>query len=362
MALSLLFLTITFKWYKDEESPSLTTKISLITSFIFCASLLPFSLIYLRVLRAKTQTILTLDKFYMLPLEEIIALFLIGELTYGFNPEIIFLVIIGPTIAFLSIIYLLYNSKKKKSKKYQIHLLFLSAAFLIILIDYRILKLFMEGLPFNEERLWVFRELLAAPFVALTLYTATSSLKTLLKRASKKPPKGVFHRSATLLFIGLLFTLYALFPLFLGGWLTASLRAAYPRIAPLQTTWYEMEAVKNIEEKTNKRYVVIGDIWTIFAGERIVGINNPRAYYFMEFNKTGRDLFSNMVQDPSPHWMLLAMNYTDTEVAYFIVSKPRLSEEKFNNTILKAQKTLEIFSVHGGGKLYVFQHEREESV
>jgi hypothetical protein len=108
--------------------------------------------------------------------------------------------------------------------------------------------------------------------------------------------------------------------------------------------------------------VVIGDIWTIYAGERIVGINNPRAYYFLEFNKTGRDLFSNMMQDPSPHWMLLAMNYTDTEVAYFIISKPRLGEEKFINTIFKAKETLEVFSIHGDGKLYVFHYGKEESV
>ena len=363
MSLSLLLLALAFKSYRDEKSLPITAKFSLVTSFIFCASLLPLSLIYLRFLRPKTYTVFTLNKFYELPFEEIVGLFLIGELTYGFDLETILFVFIGPALALLCMMYLLHRSKRNPTAEFRIHLLFLSAAFLMMLVDYRILKLFMEKLPLNEERLWVFRDFIAAPFVALAIYAVVSSLKTFLKATSlpaislaslKALPKRNFLR-----ILSLLFTLNILIPFVLGGWITFSLSAAYPQFAPLQTTWYELEAVKYIEENTSEKYVVIGDIWTIFAGEMIVGIINPRAYYFGEYNKTGYDLFVNMTRDPSPQRMLWAMNHTDTTIAYFIVTEPRLGTEEFNSTVSKAlQNGLQVYATFGNEKLYIFYQEK----
>jgi len=157
-----------------------------------------------------------------------------------------------------------------------------------------------------------------------------------------------------------LFALNVLIPMVLGGWITFSLRAAYPPVAAVQTTWYELEAVKYIEENTNKKYVVIGDTWTIYAGEVIVGVNNPRAYYFAELDKTGYDLFVNMTRNPSPQWMLQAMNYTNTTVAYFIVTERRLGAEKFSSVVSRAlqNKQLTLVGVFGAGKLYVFSYKK----
>ncbi len=368
MSFALLLLALAIKSYKGEKSSPTTAKASLVTSFIFSASLLPLSLIYLRFFRSGTYTAFTFDKFYELPFEEIVGLFLIGELTYGFDLETILLVVVGPALALLYMIYSLYRLKKNPTAEFRIHLLFLSAAFLIMLIDYRILKLFMEGLPLNEERLWVFRDFLAVPFVALAIYAVVSSMKTFPKAASlstisiaglKTSPK-----SNVLRVLSLLFTVNILIPLILGGWITFSLSAAYPQVAPLQTTRYELEAVKHIEENTHEKYVVIGDVWTIFAGEMIVGVNNPRAYYFLEFNKTGHDLFVNMTQDPSSQGMLLAMNYTDTTIAYFIVTEPRLGTEEYQNVVSAAlqNQQLTVVGVFGAGKLYVFSYRKGEGV
>jgi hypothetical protein len=260
--------------------------------------------------------------------------------------------------------FLIYNLRRNSTAKFRIHIYFLFAAFLMILVDYRILKLFMERLPFNEERLWVFRDFIAAPFVALAIYAVVSSLKTFLK-ATSLPKLSLVSlktssRRSILRVFSLLFTLNILIPVILGGWITFSLSAAYPQWAPLQTTWYELEAVKFIEENTSERYVVIGDVWTIYAGERIVGVNNPRAYYFLEKGRTGYDLFVNMTRDPSPQWMLLAMNYTDTTVAYFIVTEPRLGTKEFSNTVSKAlQNGLPVYATFGNGKLYIFYHQKE---
>jgi hypothetical protein len=158
------------------------------------------------------------------------------------------------------------------------------------------------------------------------------------------------------------FALNILVPAVLGGWITSSLRVAYPPIAPLQTTWYELEAVRDIEENTKENYVVIGDVWTIFAGEVIVGLNNPRAYYFLEYDKTGSKLFHNMTQEPSPQWMLQAMNYTDTTVAYFIVTEPRIGTEEYNRIVTEARTRLPIYSVFGEGNLHVFHYKQEPGV
>jgi len=366
ISFSILFLALTFKSYKSEkEASSITAKLSLVIAFIFCASLLPVSFIYLRFFNPATHTVFTLDKLYELPLQEIAGLFLLGKLTYGFGPKTILLNVIGPVIALLFIIYLLYKLKSDPAAKYRIHISFLFATFLMILVDYRILKLFMEGLPLNEERLWVFRDFIAVPLVALAIYAAISSLKTFL-RATSLPTLSLaslkkLSKANILRVLSLLLTLNVLIPVILGGWIVFSLDAAYPQVAPLQTTWYELEAVKYIEENTQEKYVVIGDKWTIFAGETIVGVNNPRAYYFLEFNRTAYDLFVNMRENPSPQWMLLAMNKTgtDTTVAYFIVAEPRLGTEEFNSTVSKAlQNDLPVYDTFGNGKLYVFYYEK----
>jgi len=146
-------------------------------------------------------------------------------------------------------------------------------------------------------------------------------------------------------------------PALLGGWITLSLTAAYPQAAPLQTTWYELEAARHIEENTDEKYVVIGDLWTIYAGEVIVGIANPNAYYFQENSVLGHDLFANMSRDPSPQWMLSAMNLTKTQVAYFIITEPRLGAEEFNNIVTRIQtQQLTLFYTSQNEKLRVYSY------
>lgn len=366
MSLSLLLLATVFKAYRVEKKSSPTTaKISLIAAFLVCASLLPLSFIYLRFFNPSASTIFTLDKFYESSVGEFVGVFLFG-LAYGFDIKNIFLLTIGPTIALLWMLYLLYRLKRNPMDKFGECIQFLFGAYLIMLIDYRILNLFMSGLPINEERLWVLRDFIAAPFAALAVFAVVSSLKASLK--AKLSPATLTailkpqSKGNVLRVLSLLFVLNVLIPVGVGGWITFSMSAAYPRIAPLQTTTYELGAVRYIEENTRERYVVIGDIWAIYAGEMIVGINNPRAYYFAEFSKTGHDLFVNMTKEPSSKWMLLAMNHTDTTVAYFIITEPRLGTQEFNNIVSKAlQNGLRIYGPpegFGNGKLYIFRQEK----
>jgi len=329
------------------------------------------SFIYLRLF-GPSNAVFTLDNFYELPAGEIVGLFLLGELTYGFDLKTILLIIIGPTLALLCMIYLLYSLKRNPTAKSQTHIHFLFTAFLIMLIDYRILKLFMSGLPINEERLWVFRDFIAAPFAALAIYAAFSSLKKFLKTTSlptisiatfKKLSKGNILRISSLLL-----ALNVLIPVVLGGWITLSLTVAYPQWAPLQTTWYELEAAKYIKENTTEKYVVICDIYGVYAGEMIVGVYNHEAFYFGEFDKRRHELFEYMTEDPSSEWMLSAMNYTNATTAYFIITKEeenafhtRLLPEEYHNIIQQAQQnnlqTYKTFYYKGEERLRIFYYK-----
>jgi hypothetical protein len=251
-------------------------------------------------------------------------------------------------------VYLLRYLRKNPLAVSRAIVLFLSVTFLLVIIDYRILKLFMENVPFSEERLWVIREIVAIPFVAMAIFVAFTWLKSFLRKSFAAPLKDVGVRNLPKVSL--------LFSVALGGWLVLSLTAAYPQVAPLQTTSYELDAVEFIDKTTSEKYVVIGDIWTIFAAERFVGNRNPRAYYFGEYKKIGFDFFANMTRDPSTTWMDQAMDYTNTTVAYFIVTQPRLGAEAFNNVVSKTiENGLPIYGPQqgfGDGKLYVFYHRR----
>jgi hypothetical protein len=57
---------------------------------------------------------------------------------------------------------------------------------------------------------------------------------------------------------------------------------------------------------------------------------------------------------------------TDTTVAYFIITEPRLTTEKFNNIISQAlENGLQLYGPpegFGNGKLYIFYHQKEKDV
>ena len=147
----------------------------------------------------------------------------------------------------------------------------------------------------------------------------------------------------------------------LSGWIMASFYYSYPHYGPLQTTSYEIEAVRFIEENTAKPYVVIGDQWIIFAGHMIVGTLNPNALYFYSKDPKGVMLFLEMKRNPSIETMKEAMTYNNATIAFFIIEKPRLGEEEYNRIIQQAQQnnlqTYKIFYYQGEEKLHIFYYK-----
>jgi len=289
--------------------------------------------------------------------------------------------IIGALIAFIWVIYKLYTTRNQKpSNNTRIYILFFFLGFLMLCIDYRILKMFMINVPFNEERIWMFRALISVPLVALAIndipaffrHTASKiasfkshlSFPTTFSTNIEKSPKSI-TRSTLRLFL----MMNILIPAVLAGWITVSIYYAYPHYSPLQTTSYELEAVKYIDEKTNKSYIVICDHWTAFAGHMMVGVYNSRAYYFSESEAVGVMLFTKMKDNPSPEVMTEAMNYTNATVTYFIITKEkeyalqtRLGEEEYNSIIQQAQQnnlqTYKVFYYQGEEKLRIFYYRK----
>jgi len=378
VAFSILLLAYGIRTYKKERRRArYGAKLTLLVCFAFSASILPFLLVYRRFFYPWANTQFSLQPLYsMSPAEALFSTLLgnyfglisreayITALTFG----------VAPLVGFIGMVYVLVTSSKrgfKRSIDPCVLLLFLGIA--LIAINDRILRLFMIDVPFSEaERLWVLRDFLLVSFLAffiargiqeirLLSTKASDKLLHLLRRASSALKLSKRTYSANLASLTSASVHFVIF-LIISGWVTASIYYAYPHWAPMQTTTYELEAVKCIDQTTSERYIVVGDQWIIFAGQMFVGINNPQAFYFSHTDPRGVSLFVKMKNNPTNETLIEAMKINNAIVAYFIIEKPRLGAETYNNIINKAQQnnlqTYKIFYYpEGEEKLYIFRYK-----
>ncbi len=232
----------------------------------------------------------------------------------------------------------------------------------------------MVRIPFNEERLWMFRDFLAVPFVAilgdhiLTRLRSSASyglnkIRLLFRRSSVT--YGNLRAVAIYVVAFVYAASYVLGLLAVPALTAASIYYSYPHYSPLQITSYELEAAVYIDENSSERYVVICDVWMGMAGQMIVGLYNPSGYYFRPADPEGWSLFIEMKNNPRNEPMIEAMNLTDTTVAYFVIVRPRLGEEGYHRIIEQAEKNgLQtypdgIFHYMGEEKLRIFYYKKE---
>jgi hypothetical protein len=362
VALSLLILAYSVKTYINEKEKSLVSaKLSLIISFVFCASILPFALAYRRLFYPPANTFFSLHRFRETPLTEMVLPFLLGSyFDFISRHAIITTLIFGiaPLLGLIGMIYALrFRIHKTSSRSLYFSILFLFLAFLLIVANDRTVKFFMIRVPFVEaDRLWVFRDLITTPFTALLIGESFSfTLNKVVKNSFFS-----FSRSKVIN-LGF-FLVYFLAFIILSGWITYSVYYAYPHYGPLQTTIYEMEAVKYIDETTNERYIVIGDQWILLAGQMFVGIKNPNAFYFSHVDPRGISLFIQAKTNPSNETLMKAMKINNATVAYLIIEKPRLGTGTYNDIINKAQQnnllTYKTFSYKGEEKIRIFYYKK----
>jgi len=336
ISFSLLLLAIALRTYEKEKNTSPTAaRASLLVSFIVCTSLLPAFLIYNNLFQPGL-TYFGLDKLDGLSTLETIQLFLLGESIY-FDIRFALLMSIGPLLGLLCMVYILRRTDTISNKKLPMCTSFFFLGLLMILVDYRILTLFIVDLPFSEQRLWLFRDFLAVPFVAI----AVGGLLAFLHRRESNSLGKIrlpFRSVASAHVNSKSFAACVLVLLSLSGWVTASVYYSYPHYAPLQVTSYELEAVKYVDENTSERYIVICDPWIIFAGQMIVGIYNPNAFYFTHKNSTGAELFLEMKENPSRSVMAEATKINNATVAYWILSEPRMETGEYDRVIHQARQ------------------------
>lgn len=373
MAFSLFLLVIAVRKYENEKNRSpVEARLLLLCSFIFCTSLIPFALVYQKVFYP-FSTSFSLEKLQGLPLEQVFRWIILGGYA---NYWIIsgILHVMPPLLGFLGMIYYLKYSLRQRTNKKFLYSIFLLLSFLMVLIDYRITKFFMVGVPFNEERLWVFRDFLAVPFLAIIAGRFISLLRkkssNLIQTIRFRPLLMLLKRVnlktvATYILTLIAVSTYIIALLSIPAGVTISVYFGYPRYGPLQITSYELEAVKYIEENTKETYVVIADYWIIIAGQMLVGVHNPKSYYFRPTEPRGVAFFIEMKNNPTNETMIRAIKTNNATVAYFTIEKPRLSTEKYNQIIQQAQKngvqTYKTLYYQGEEKLRVFYYKNSTS-
>jgi len=374
IALSLLVFTFFFKRYINEKHKSpMTAKILFTESLIFSVIFLPISLICLKLFYP-INTYFSLEKLQSLSPSGVILAIIFG-VNIEFELSTLLIHYMGPIIGAASILYVLRSFIKQESnKKYRAttYTLYLFTLLLILLTNFKILNLFMTGVPFAEGRLWAFQNLILIPFIALITYNTFSFLhrKTSealnelnLRSITFSDLRFNVKKATPLIIAGTFLLTYAFASLVISAWLTFVIYRAYPHYAPLQTTSYELEAARYIESNVNERYIVVADQWMIFAGQMVVGIYNPRAFYFSHTDPNGISLFIRMKSNSSSEIMIEAMKYNNATTAFFIIQKPRLGSENYDYIVQQAQqnglKTYKFLYFDNKEKLRIFYYQSQ---
>ena len=355
MSFSMLFLVVALRRYAAEKATSpKSVKALWCVTLLFCSSLVPIFLLYQKLF-FPFYTYVSLRNLRGLSVPDMISRILVGGYL-DFSPYGAILNATGALLGLFVMIYYLKSKIKTNSDRSSLlGSLFLFSGFLMALIDYRVLEIFMVGVPFNEERIWLFRDFFAIPFLGLLFSKAIAYLNEKIPKAPKKTRFSSSRALSVRVKPHLIIT-YILIFIALSGWIAASLFYSYPHFAPLQTTSYELQAVELIEKTTPEEYVVISDLWFTRAGDAIVGTKNPRALY-LSHKPEGVSLFIKMKSNPTNETLIEAMKTNNATTAYFIIEKPRLGTEEYNR--IKSQ------AMHNGVKTYpggVFYYKEAEKL
>lgn len=359
MSLAFAILAFVLKSYEREKAVSpLAAKFMLLFSLLFSASLLPLALVFLRFF-SPIYVYFSLDKIADMSLGESIGLFVFGEY-WNYDPLFRIIRMAGLVLGFAGVLHVLWKSGRRRTSYDRQLVLFFLLALIIVLVDYRILKLFMVGLPFEEERIWVFRDFIILPFSAFVFEEITRFFRRGSEKSTSFWKKFSFDfKSASNFgyrFLGAFSCI-----LVISGWIFASVffGSVYPYSSPLQITWYEIEAVRFIDETSNESYVVVGDQYFMLAGGSFVGASNPRAYYFPLDSRYGSKLFHDMKTETTRDVMLEAMEINNATIAYFVMQKARLPNAEYDSIIEKTRvnniNTYRVFyDSEGTEKLHIF--------
>lgn len=260
----------------------------------------------------------------------------------------------------LGLIGLLYvclgNEEGKYNRKLAVFMFFSTA---LVMIDYRIIKIFMVNVPFSVERLWVFRDLLVIPFAGIAINRMVSFLskKLELRGDANVKTRGfrnrIFRDPLSFRKIAIDF----FFALCISSLLTLGVYNGYVHYAEaIWTTQSELEAAQYIESTTrNETYAVICQALARLAGWAVVGPQNPRAYYFGPYeDEELKRLYSEMANGPSMGPVMDAKDVNNASVVFVIYSLFRPPSADLGVKQIMDLPHSELYGVFGDD-VYVFR-------
>jgi hypothetical protein len=330
-----------------------TRRVFLLGTFILIILLLPLLLQVLRLAIGGGAT------FSLEPLEGLSAYDAVFMFLFGGYAEMSFSdFFVQAIVLFMGLIGLIYvvleRGERSQGRKASV---FMLLCLILVMIDYRIVRLFMAKVPFSPERMWVLTNMLTIPFAAVAIVKAMGYLSTRLASTMSVKLSGgaeslgnIASPNTHSINFGQILAV-AIVILSISSLITSAVYNAYAHSTYMRawTTAHEIDAARYIEETTprNETYAVLCEATTRLAGYAVVGPQNPRAYYYGAYeSRLLTPLYNEMVRDPSLGPVLEAQSKNNASIVYVMVSTFRPPVDG-NPGVIEQMMDLPFFELHG---------------
>jgi hypothetical protein len=192
----------------------------------------------------------------------------------------------------------------------------------------------MTKVPWGADNMWIFRDMLLAPFAAIVIYKVINyflsklTLSKNVKISLKKGQNGKINLRSIFSLSWREIGVAALFILSISSFATAGIYNAYKHSTYMRawTTAHEIEAARYIEEITppNETYVVLCEATTRLAGYAVVGPQNPRAYYYGPYeSRLLKSAYNKFISNPSLEPLYEVRQKNNASIIYVMVTEFR---------------------------------------
>jgi len=338
LGFSVVLLAFAFEQYRRRMHKSVLNNTMMLMAIAICIFLLPVGLYGLYGVYPQTgymQVSYDINKL----IESGVWRLIFGEYVNFSNRDLLLrglLVVLGIAGALYTSVY----APKKRYKRYLCA--FLSIAVLTLMVQYRILKYAMVNIPFGEERLWVFRDLLLIPFAATMIGVLIEKFHEMATKSFSIRTSILNKRSFRLSMIILVFSLL------FSGYVVEATREAFSKKPIMNPTQYEIEAVLYIDRNTEGRYAVVCDAIFQYLSQGILGFESRGTFLYRKY-------FNPMITQPSTEIMSNAAKEAGASVAFLVVSN-RLGRPPLSEVVASTKEVLDIYAILGDGKLYIFTY------
>jgi len=228
-----------------------------------------------------------------------------------------------PLLGFLGLTYINLSTAFTGAKRATRFLLF---AFALVVVDSRIIEVFLFNVPFGAGRVWVLSDMLSIPFAAILMVKiAEYALKNIAAGIGQSTVSKYQRVASNLSMTALVLGLSALITMSLVLGYTVSNAPSSPQNAYLTSS--ELEAARFIDSIANERYVVVSYTFFKLAGYAVVGTSNPLAYYSLLYDAGWMDQLFNEVNHGSALGMYDATMVNNASVGFYVTSRARFPDE-----------------------------------